>query len=112
MALTISRVTGADHVAGNKRVKIRDITFDSSYPTGGESLTASDVGLKKIYFVRGSQVKNSDGTSAHSVVYDYTNSKLVAHQFDGSAAGVQSFEEVANTADLSTFSGRFEFVGH
>ena len=112
MALTLSPVSGASTVWGNKRVRVYDVTFDSSYPTGGESLTASDVKLKKIEFVLGSQVKNSDGTSAHSVVYDYTNSKLVAHQFDGSAAGVQSFEEVANTADLSTFSGRLAFIGY
>ncbi len=54
MALTVSRVTRSTF--GNKRIVIADVTFDSSYPTGGESLTASDVGLRKIEAVPGSNL--------------------------------------------------------
>ena len=49
MALTItnpgssSDVTG---VPGNIKYVIKDITFDDSYPTGGESFTATQMGLE------------------------------------------------------------------
>jgi len=43
MALT---VTLDEHVvSGNSRIVFGRIAFDSSYPTGGEALTANDVGL-------------------------------------------------------------------
>ena len=112
MALTLARVTGADRVEGNKKVKVRDVTFDSSYATGGESLTAADVGLKKIEFVRGLVAKNSTGTLAIPLVYDFTNSKLQAYRYDGASAGKASLEEAAAAFDASAFSARLEFVGY
>ena len=48
MALTLTKISGASFTISNKKLRVYDVTFDSSYPTGGESLTAADVGLKKI----------------------------------------------------------------
>ena len=109
MALTLSPVSRTNF--GDKRVRVYDVTFDSSYPTGGESLTPADVGLKIIHTVQGSPARNADGPLAHPIVYDYANSKLLAHQFDGSALSTQAFEEVAAGADLSAFSTRLMIVG-
>lgn len=71
MALLIDNVKVTTF--GNKRVITADIDFDSSYPTGGESLVAADLKhLKKIDFLVASP---NDGFTFE---YDYTNSKLKA----------------------------------
>lgn len=111
MALTIAKVTGADHTAGNMRQKVRTITFDSSYPTGGESLTAADLGLKRIFELRPhGSFRAAANTSAIEVSYDHTNSKLIAFWGNAGTASVQP--EVTNTTDLSTYSGRITAVGY
>lgn len=113
MALTVAKVTGADYVAGNKRVKVRDITFDSSYPTTGESLTASDVGLKTIEQVLPHGLAgNSDGTEptlAVDVRYDHSTSKLQAFETAGTVD--TAHKEVTSTTDLSAFVVRVTFIG-
>ena len=43
MALTKSNVQNSGFQ--NKRANLMDVDFDSSYPTGGESLTPGDFGL-------------------------------------------------------------------
>lgn len=114
---------------GNKRVHTLDIDFDSSYPTGGESLTASDLGLHKVELLLASP------KTGFSFEYDYTNSKLKAmcpgvvtgaagagtlDDFPMSGVGATAASvgltagntttrfggqvEVANTADLSTIT--------
>lgn len=111
MALTIATVAGADHVAGNKRVKVRTVTFDSSYPTGGEPLTAADVGLKKLtQVIPHGPARNTAGTLAVNVAYDYTNSKLFAYETAGTVATPHA--EVGNTESLDTYAVRVTFVGH
>jgi hypothetical protein len=111
MALTFAKVTGADFTASNKRVRVRTVTFDNSYTTGGLSLTPANVGLRTIDQVQGAMAKNAAGTSAVPVVYDYTNQKLQAYRYDGASAGKAFLEEVAAAVDLSTFSARLTFIG-
>lgn len=111
MALTVAKITGADHVAGNMRARVRTITFDSSYPTGGESLTAADFGLKKLFEVRPhGSFRAAANTSAIEVSYDHTNAKLIAFWGNAGVASVQP--EVTNTTDLSTYSGRVTAIGY
>lgn len=108
MALTLSKVDA--YVAGNKRVRVYDVTFDSVYPTGGESLTPADVGLNRI-------LKCSDGTARNGttgalpVTYDYANSKLIAWYGDNNNTNDGPLVENATT-DISAYSVRLEFVGH
>lgn len=112
MALTIAKVTNGDYVVGNKKIRTRDITFDNSYATGGESLTASDVGLRSVVAVAtDGGAKNSAGTSLVPVRYDYTNAKLQAYRYDGASAGKAFLEEVAAAVDLSAFTVRAVFTG-
>ena len=60
-------------VFGTKRVVFCDIAFDDSYPTGGESLTASDVRLSDAHFV------TITSKSSYIFEYDYTNSLVLAY---------------------------------
>lgn len=71
MALTIGNLKF--DVEGNKRRVTGTIAFDSSYPTGGESLAAADIGLRAIDSIR------VDPKSGLVFEYDYTNSKLLAY---------------------------------
>ena len=48
MALTITIPDAGRTVIGNKRLVFGTLAFDASYPTGGEALTAGDLGLDKI----------------------------------------------------------------
>lgn len=113
MSLTIAKVAGADTVFGNKRVKVRDVTFDDSYPTAGESLTAADVGLKKIQWVVPCGVaSDSDGTGGTlgvAVRYDHSSSKLQAFE---SAGDGDSFDEVGSTNSLANYTVRLMIFGH
>lgn len=98
MAVTIATPTHAAQpiVAGNVRMTIRDITFDDSYPTGGESVSASDLGLQNV--LAAIPVVRTAGTgSVTAVQYDVENGKLLAY----TAAA-----QVANTTDLSAVTVR------
>jgi hypothetical protein len=110
MALTISKVLGADYVSGNKKVKVRDITFDSAYVTAGEALTPAQVGLRKIEQAYPSGLfRNADGTLAIDVSYDRTNKKLLAYETAASASSPHS--EVTSEDDISAYTGRMTFIG-
>lgn len=107
MALSFARVEDADSVFGNKRIKVRDVTFDATYPAGGEPLVPSDVDLDKIDQVVGGVAVNSAGTAAIAVAYDHTNETLQA--FEGPDL-VGAFPE--DSGDLSAFTARLTFIGH
>ena len=61
------------NIVGNIRQTIATINFDSSYPTGGESLTARNLALGTVDNL---QVFPKNG---YMFEYDYTNSKLKAY---------------------------------
>jgi hypothetical protein len=105
MALTNSVVFRTTF--GNKKVVVVDTTFDSSYVTGGESLTAADLGLTKIQYV-------ATGVADTNYVtrYDYTNSKLLAYDSDYSTSTDGPLQQVANATDLSTADVRLLVVGY
>ena len=100
MALTVgtaytqdlSKPSPQPNILGHKMVAVQ-ITWDSSYPTNGEALVASDVGLNDILAVFGGQaeyfVKWADGM-------------LEAFWFDYDAGADGIAVEVANTTNLST----------
>ena len=83
MALTFAKLApNPDHVSGNVKVRYRKVTFDSSYPTGGEAVTAADFGLRLLYTVEicGGVAQKSDESLAFAVGYDETAKKLVGVQ--------------------------------
>lgn len=70
MALTVT--IDKKTIQGNKRTHRSSVTFDSSYPRGGEAFTASDVGMNRLDMVFPTPQGNM------SFEWDETNAKLKA----------------------------------
>lgn len=120
MAVTISDVT-ADPNQGTVyglpwKFALKDVTFDGSYPTGGETVTAAQVGLNMLVGAWPAWAANADGTLGLPV-YVKVNSTgseatLFAYGYDGSEAGAASLEEKGDTFDADAFTARVMFYGH
>lgn len=95
MALTIDQNVSLN--VGHRRGVIVDVDFDSSYPTGGESLTASDLG-----FAGTVDLLLAEPQSGYVFEYDRVNSKLLAYYGDNNNASDGPLIEVPNTTNLST----------
>ena len=96
MALTFTTVSKG--VFGDKAYWLGRITLDSSYPTGGESIAASDFDLNQIdgiFF----QADKVDTTEGYVPLWDRSASKIF--MIGGAGATTTEFDEVANTTDLS-----------
>jgi len=97
MALTITAIKRVHVPAG--RALVADITFDSSYPTGGEPLTPADLGMTSIEWLEAKQ----KGLASRLAAYDYANAKLVLFTAIGA--------EAANASDQSTIVVRAFAIG-
>lgn len=75
MAFTV--VADAVSVFGNMRVGVYSLTFDNSYSTGGDAITASELGLSEILFA----VVQPKNEAAGKMIYrfDYT---AAAHKIE------------------------------
>lgn len=80
---------------GRQRTRVMQITFDSSYPTGGESFTAAMAGMAEVKGVFLSPL-----ASGYMVQWDRANAKLQVFVEEAVAAGGPLLE-VADTTDLS-----------
>lgn len=108
MALTVSRNYQRESVGLDQfRVNIVDITFDSSYPTGGESLTPAQCGMDSEILA----VLPELGDTGYAVRYDRANEKLMAYMGDNNNASDGPLIEVADTTDLSTLDVRIVVIG-
>jgi hypothetical protein len=101
MAVTLSNQDFS--VIGDKRVTRGQITFDNSYPTGGEVITTQQVGLANILNMIIENPVSSTPTT-RMCTFDNTNLKFMLFT---SSDGLQ----IANGTDVSAFSARFEAVG-
>ena len=81
------------------RLVAADITFDNSYPTGGEALTPADLGLRDILSVAAEQ----KGVVSRLCEYDYTTQKLKLF--------TALSTEAANASDQSTITVRVLALG-
>jgi hypothetical protein len=72
LAFTNADPDGRTDVAGSRRRWSGKVAFDSSYPTGGEAVTASNFGLNRL------DVLHIAGATAlgNLAVWDGTNSKI------------------------------------
>ncbi len=95
MALTVSEVEHG--VVGDMKYSILDVTFDSSYPTGGEDLLPAEARMTTVLF--GSGHSDTPGVTAN---YDIANSKLLL-----AVAGSQP----SNASNQSTTSVRVFLLG-
>jgi hypothetical protein len=111
VALTLTAVAGGNVAFANKRMRVFDVTFDASYPTGGEPLTAANVGLKKIeQAIPHGSARNTAGTLSVKVAYDYTTQKLFAYETAGTVSTPDA--EVGSTESLATYTVRMTFIGY
>jgi hypothetical protein len=117
LSLTLSNKTESytrqqkvlDHIATKLNMTVITVTFDSSYPTGGESLTYATVGhgFKSIV-----AVFPQASTNGYVGVYDLSTNKLKVMQTNSDYAGDTPLIEVENTADLSTVSMDILVIGY
>jgi|SRR5688572_22743211 len=106
MALTIARL--AENIPlgrGDKAVGFFQVTFDNSYPTGGEAIAASDFGFDSIDFA---DVNSRSDVTGKTVAWDRANSKLLVYT-DLAADGISA--EAANASDQSAVIVRLAVYG-
>jgi|SRR6267378_3376926 len=91
--------------AGIRRRVIADYNGPASYVTGGDPLTAADVGLGVIEYITLDDGILWNGSAVRLCAYDFTNQKILVYVPNTGA-------EVAAATDLSAFNARFEAVGY
>lgn len=85
---------------GNVKARAVKVTFDSSYPTGGESFTPADLGLSE--FIQLQITPRGEGANKGTVAqFDYTNKKILLFVEEAVAAG-GPLVEAANASDQSS----------
>ena len=104
--------TVAAFVAGNRRVKIVNLTASGNYVTGGDSITAAALGLRRIesFIPNGGA---TDGTVQYPAVpvFAANNSSVSVKLFEsGGAAGVAAAEK-ANAESLAGVTLRATVIG-
>jgi hypothetical protein len=65
----------SDASVGNLKVTSTDVVGDSSYPTGGSSLTPAQLGLGTVVYAA-THIKVAGAGSATAAYYDIPNAKL------------------------------------
>lgn len=110
MALTIS--AQPPQLLGTERVVRATITFDASYPTGGEAFTAAQLGLTSLKDVQPYAGLGSS-TTGYVPVWNRSVSSplLLVLMGDNNNASDGPLIEVANTTDLSAFVCQIRAVG-
>lgn len=91
--LTVTLIEGP-HILGDLALQIADVDFDDSYPTGGEALVASTLGLNEILFM------NCESKAGYVFRWNSSTGKLMAYWVDTTVDGAP-MSEVANTTSLA-----------
>lgn len=105
MGLTKTAVAGPYSI-GDRWETINKFDFDSSYPTGGESLTRATLGFSSAPDSEFSV--EAEPTLGYVCRYDHTNQKLLVYdQKDPAAAGGAdiALPEVGDTVSLAALVG-------
>lgn len=101
MALTVA--TTRTNVMGDQRVVYGTITFDASYPTGGEAFDKADIGLTRLDWI--SFNHGEDGYVFH---WDAANEKVLIFESGTASAGL---DEQDDTGDMSAVVVEFQAFG-
>lgn len=104
MALTITIPDRGRTVVGNRRLVTGSLTQDSSYPTGGESLTPGDLGLSDIDFI----VFSADVIQCY---WESSTKKVLMYYGNNDGAADGEFVEATSTDDLSAANIDFQAWG-
>lgn len=81
MALTFAKVYDAAGIQGTIRETFYDITFDSSYPTGGEAISPVDVGLFNVYAINA--IGGNAAAAGYRFWWDTANNKMLVYFASG-----------------------------
>jgi hypothetical protein len=77
------------------KTTVTEVTFDNSYPTGGEAVTAADLGLSRVdYAIATVKSATGGGVNVANVFYNIATGKILVYD--------ETPAEAANAADLST----------
>jgi hypothetical protein len=103
MAATVS-VTFGPEVPGNRKVIHGTVTFDSSYPTGGEAISLADLGLGRLDWLE------TISTDGYLPAWDGSTSAPKIKMFRQNET-TGALAEVASAVNLSTAVVRFRATG-
>jgi hypothetical protein len=105
MAASVA-VTYGPEVPGNRKVVHGTVTFDSSYPTGGEAVSLANLGLNRLDWL---ETLTTDG---YVPAWDGSVSapKIKLFWVDTTVDGA-ALAEVASTTDASAVVVRFRATG-
>jgi hypothetical protein len=106
MSVAISTVQ-VTRPAGSQRESVREVTFDNSYAEGGEILTFSDLGLRKVSYAKCWIIAGSESATLRPANAYYTPATEKIHLID-SATG----KEMESTKDMSKVKVLVEAVGY
>ena len=107
MALTIT-IEQQFYISGGPSIRIGTITFDDSYPTGGEAITAANLNFSGGI----TNLIAEPSLGGYVPVWDKTNSKIKVLYGDYNNSADGPLIEVPNAADLSTVTVRFIAFGY
>src|SRR4051812_46689162 len=102
----LSKVTG--YASGNKKVRVYDVTFSGTYTTGGDALTPTALGFRKVeqFIPHGGA---TDGTVQYPVQYVYSSGNVKLFE-SGGAAGTAAAEK-GSAESLTGITLRVTVVG-
>jgi hypothetical protein len=106
MAVTITKVTGGNYNIGNKKVRSVQLTFTGSYTTGGETVTPTQIGARRILGVLAGSITEAAGqTTCWFPHWDGTKVKLF-----GAGTGATGLTEHAAAAYAASTTGLVTFI--
>jgi len=102
--MATAAITFGPEVPGSRKESYGVITFDSSYPTGGEAFTPAEFGLSRLDFLQVS------GATGYVAAWDGSTSapKVLLYR---QTAATGALVEVPDTTNVSTVTVRYRAVG-
>lgn len=115
MAITATPVTGANFKLANKKCRVYDLVFSGNYATGGETLQASTLGMKKFdqLISHGNLATSTDLATANPVGIKVSSSGTSATvtQYEGAASGAALGEKTNAEAYATGSNIRVTAIG-
>jgi hypothetical protein len=99
IAITTGPVVSTLSTTPNQRLSITTLTPDSSYPTGGYTVTAAQLGLSNIADALCNLSSSAANNTAVSATYNQATGKLML--WVAAASAPDAVTEAASTANLS-----------
>jgi len=119
MAVTLAEVSIPNYspVQGDflgMKARLMDVTFDNSYLTGGEVVTAAQLGWDQIQMVFCDGARGAAGVSLVNVIAvpNAARTQVALQAYETAGTVDLAHKEVSSAQDLSTFTARVLFLGN